>query len=69
MQSLAACDADLRTVLLGNVVLAGGGSLFAGLGERLNNELGRNFAHVSNNSSINFPRGYFGLTDKNPLTG
>ena len=47
MQSLAACDADLRTVLLGNVVLTGGGSLFAGLGERLSNELGRNFTHVS----------------------
>jgi len=31
---------------MGNVVLAGGGSLFAGLGERLNNELVRNFPHV-----------------------
>jgi hypothetical protein len=41
-----ACDPDMRQVLMGNVVLAGGGSLFAGLGERLNNELVRNFPHV-----------------------
>ncbi|KAI0254295.1 actin-related protein Arp4p [Lactifluus subvellereus] len=45
-QALAACDPDMRQVLMGNVVLAGGGSLFAGLGERLNNELVRNFPHV-----------------------
>jgi actin-like protein 6B len=36
----------MRQVLMGNVVLTGGGSLFAGLGERLNNELVRNFPHV-----------------------
>ncbi len=41
-----ACDPDMRQVLMGNVVLSGGGSLFAGLGERLNNELVRNFPHV-----------------------
>ncbi|KAI0303141.1 actin-like protein Arp4p [Russula brevipes] len=45
-QALAACDPDMRQVLMGNVVLAGGGSLFAGFGERLNNELARNFPHV-----------------------
>lgn len=45
-QSLSACDPDLRQVLMGNVVLTGGGSLFAGLSERLSNELARNFAHV-----------------------
>jgi actin-like protein 6B len=45
-QALAACDPDMRQVLMGNVVLAGGGSLLAGLGERLNNELVRNFPHV-----------------------
>ncbi|KAI0285035.1 brg1-associated factor b [Russula aff. rugulosa BPL654] len=45
-QALTACDPDMRQVLMGNVVLAGGGSLFAGLGERLNNELVRNFPHV-----------------------
>ncbi|KAI0002990.1 actin-related protein Arp4p [Russula compacta] len=45
-QALAACDPDMRQVLMGNVVLAGGGSLFAGFGERLNNELVRNFPHV-----------------------
>jgi len=31
---------------MGNIVLTGGGSLFAGFGDRLSNELGRNFAHV-----------------------
>jgi actin-related protein len=31
---------------MGNVVLTGGGSLFAGFGERLSNELSRNFPHV-----------------------
>jgi actin-like protein 6A len=36
----------MRQVLMGNVVLAGGGSLLAGLAERLNNELVRNFPHV-----------------------
>ncbi|SRR6266404_925426 len=36
----------MRQVLMGNVVLAGGGSLFAGLVDRLNNELVRNFPHV-----------------------
>ena len=41
-----ACDPDMRQVLMGNVVLAGGGSLLAGLAERLNNELVRNFPHV-----------------------
>ncbi|KAI0049580.1 actin-related protein Arp4p [Auriscalpium vulgare] len=45
-QALAACDPDMRQVLMGNVVLSGGGSLFAGLAERLNNELSRNFPHV-----------------------
>ncbi|CAL1702296.1 unnamed protein product [Somion occarium] len=45
-QSLSACDPDIRQVLMGNVVLTGGGSLFAGLSERLSNELSRNFAHV-----------------------
>ncbi|KII95776.1 hypothetical protein PLICRDRAFT_96688 [Plicaturopsis crispa FD-325 SS-3] len=45
-ESLRACDPDLRQVLMGNVVLTGGGSLFAGFSERLNNELSRNFSHV-----------------------
>ncbi|KAH9062081.1 actin-like protein Arp4p [Lactarius vividus] len=45
-QALTACDPDMRQVLMGNVVLAGGGSLLAGFGERLNNELVRNFPHV-----------------------
>ncbi|KAH8113415.1 actin-related protein Arp4p [Phellopilus nigrolimitatus] len=45
-QSLSACDPDLRTVLLANIVLSGGGSLFAGLADRLHNELARNFPHM-----------------------
>jgi len=36
----------MRQVLMGNVVLSGGGSLFAGFNERLSNELSRNFPHV-----------------------
>ena len=46
-QSLSACEPDLRTVLIGHVVLCGGGSLFAGLSDRLSAELTRNFGHVS----------------------
>lgn len=45
-ESLRACDPDLRQVLMGNVVLTGGGSLFAGFADRLDNELSRNFSHV-----------------------
>ncbi|THH11534.1 hypothetical protein EW145_g599 [Phellinidium pouzarii] len=45
-QSLSACEPDLRAVLLANIVLSGGGSLFAGLVERLSNELARNFPHM-----------------------
>jgi len=45
-KSLTACEPDLRTILLANVVLCGGGSLLAGLSDRLNNELARNFAHM-----------------------
>lgn len=42
-QSLAACDAEIRQLLMANVVLCGGGSLFAGFAERLNNELSRHY--------------------------
>uniref|UniRef100_A0A0W0F8H9 Uncharacterized protein n=1 Tax=Moniliophthora roreri TaxID=221103 RepID=A0A0W0F8H9_MONRR len=45
--SLRACDPELRQVLMGNVVLTGGGSLFTGFADRLNNELSRSFPHVS----------------------
>lgn len=45
-QSLSNCEPELRTVLLANIVLSGGGSLFAGLADRLHNELARNFAHM-----------------------
>ncbi|KAL4076536.1 actin family, partial [Scleroderma yunnanense] len=45
-ESLRACDPDLRQVLMGNVVLTGGGSLFSGFADRLDNELSRNFSHV-----------------------
>ncbi|KAG6378476.1 actin-domain-containing protein [Boletus reticuloceps] len=45
-ESLRACDPDLRQVLMGNVVLTGGGSLFAGFADRLETELSRNIPHV-----------------------
>ncbi|KAG6332297.1 hypothetical protein ID866_6792 [Astraeus odoratus] len=45
-ESLRTCDPDLRQVLMGNVVLTGGCSLFAGFADRLENELSRNFAHI-----------------------
>lgn len=45
-ESLRACDPDLRQVLMGNVVLTGGGSLFPGFADRLEAELSRNFPHV-----------------------
>ncbi|KAI0771894.1 actin-like protein Arp4p [Trametes elegans] len=46
MNSIQACDPDLRGVLMGNVVLTGGGSLFSGFAERLSNELTRQFPVV-----------------------
>lgn len=46
-ESLRACDAELRQVLMGNVVLTGGGSQFSGFADRLSNELTRTFPHVS----------------------
>ncbi|KAM6495565.1 actin-related protein Arp4p [Amanita muscaria] len=45
-ESLRACDPELRQVLMGNVVLSGGMSLFAGFADRLNSELARSFQHV-----------------------
>ncbi|KAF9008686.1 actin-like protein Arp4p [Cyathus striatus] len=44
--SLRACDPELRQVLMGNVVLTGGGSLFAGFADRLAAELTRSFPHT-----------------------
>ncbi|KAF9468962.1 actin-like protein Arp4p [Collybia nuda] len=44
--SLRACDPELRQVLMGNVVLTGGGSLFPGLSDRLSAELLRTFPHT-----------------------
>ncbi|PPQ79564.1 hypothetical protein CVT25_003446 [Psilocybe cyanescens] len=45
-EALRACDPELRQVLMGNVVLTGGGSLFSGLADRLANELTRTFPHT-----------------------
>ncbi|KAF8631127.1 hypothetical protein AX15_002474 [Amanita polypyramis BW_CC] len=45
-ESLRACDPELRQVLMGNVVLTGGGTLFSGFADRLNSELARSFQHV-----------------------
>lgn len=44
--TLRACDAELRQVLAGNVVLTGGGTLFTGFVDRLSVELTRSFPHV-----------------------
>ncbi|KZT12962.1 actin-like protein Arp4p [Laetiporus sulphureus 93-53] len=44
--SLNACDVEIRQVLMGNVVLTGGGSLFSGIVDRLQNELTRQFPHA-----------------------
>ncbi|KAJ7507558.1 actin-related protein Arp4p [Mycena galericulata] len=52
-ESLRACDPELRQVLVGNVVLTGGGSLFAGFGDRLSTELARSFPHVKIHSPGN----------------
>lgn len=38
-QSVTACDVDVQTELFGNVVLAGGSSMFAGFAERMAKEL------------------------------
>ena len=46
MSSIGQTDLDLRQVLLGNVVLTGGGSLFAGFADRLATEMSRQFPHV-----------------------
>ncbi|KAF8164971.1 actin-related protein Arp4p [Crassisporium funariophilum] len=45
-EALRACDPELRQVLMGNVVLTGGGSLFSGFADRLSNELSRSFPHT-----------------------
>ncbi|KAI0035577.1 actin family [Vararia minispora EC-137] len=45
-RALAATDQDMRGVLLTNIVLTGGGSMLAGVGERLLTELQRNVPHV-----------------------
>ncbi|PBL02288.1 actin-related protein Arp4p [Armillaria gallica] len=45
-ESLRSYDIELRQVLMGNVVLTGGGSLFSGFNDRLASELGRTFPHV-----------------------
>ncbi|KAI0773898.1 brg1-associated factor b [Fomes fomentarius] len=46
MSSISQCDLDLRQVLIGNVVLTGGGSLFSGFADRLSLEMSRHFQHV-----------------------
>merc|ERR1711966_627872 len=38
-QSIMKCDVDLRRDLFGNVVLSGGTTMFAGMGERMTKEL------------------------------
>ena len=45
-EALRACDPELRQILVSNVVLTGGGSMFTGFADRLQNELMRSFPHV-----------------------
>ncbi|PFH52679.1 hypothetical protein AMATHDRAFT_74136 [Amanita thiersii Skay4041] len=52
-ESLRACDPELRQVLMGNVVLTGGGSLFSGFADRLNAELTRSFQHTKIHAAAN----------------
>ena len=65
-QSLAACDAEIRQLLMANVVLCGGGSLFAGFAERLNNELSRHYHQHVRVASASIPS--FPLLDLSMLT-
>ncbi|GLB33592.1 putative actin family protein [Lyophyllum shimeji] len=44
--TLRSCDAELRQVLSSNVVVTGGGTLFAGFVDRLSAELTRSFPHA-----------------------
>lgn len=47
-KSLGMCDVDLRSVLVGNIIVTGGGSLLSGLPERINMEFSKlsNFGRV-----------------------
>ncbi|KAH6915145.1 brg1-associated factor b [Coprinopsis sp. MPI-PUGE-AT-0042] len=45
-EALRACDPELRQVLVSNIVLTGGGSLFSGLADRLSVEMTRSFPHT-----------------------
>ena len=38
-QSITKCDVDIREDLYGNVVLSGGTTMFAGIGERMTKQL------------------------------
>ncbi|KAH9943091.1 brg1-associated factor b [Epithele typhae] len=60
MNSIGHCDHDLRQVLLGNVVLTGGGSQFAGFADRLANEMARQFPHVKLHAPGNTTERRFG---------
>jgi actin len=37
--SIMKCDVDIRRAMYGNVILSGGNTMFAGLGDRLHKEL------------------------------
>lgn len=45
-EALRACDPELRQVLVSNIVLTGGGSLFSGLADRLSVEMSRAYPHL-----------------------
>lgn len=47
-KSLVLCDVDMRSTLVGNIIICGGGSLLSGLPERINTEFSKlsNFGRV-----------------------
>ncbi|KAK7060305.1 Actin-related protein 4 [Paramarasmius palmivorus] len=55
--SIRACDPELRQVLMGNVVLTGGGSLFTGFADRLNNELSK-YTHLETRPNVDLVGGW-----------
>ena len=57
-ESMRACDTELRQVLMANIVLTGGGSLFSGLAERLHAEMQRQYPHVCPSFSVIFPQAH-----------
>ena len=52
-KSLSLCDVDMRSTLIGNIIVCGGGSLLSGLSERINIE----FSKLSNYGRVRIHTG------------